>query len=738
MIQPITLDDDSDIFNLPAYRAAWRILSLVCESSWSGSAKNLTTALKASISKLTVPDSSYKDISKNLLRRICVVAVATIDGPVDELFESEVEALRSGVWCLFDALVCQTKELPALYKTLKKLRIDLNFLGTSWEKLLVLLETPNLSQTSEKFLRSCMKSGLQLLARMASCVHSDIAHESAMKLESMLHKFCLPPDLIGPAVAALAATSVICSGEDSLDKVRQDCTNRMISLYKTCESTIKSHAKSIVNSERVSEGNHEATVRAVHLTGEISVVGFAPDENDSHRNGKGNVDATRSNPLKGLNVPPSEDLLGLVMAFLPGQMLGSDQAAETVRAHAFTCVGKACMRVGQEKLAKQCVQIFTRTIDTDNCPGVQSNALIGLGDLCCRYTSLVDCHLNLMAKCLQSGVDTEHSIVLAGPRDKWAVVRKNALLLLSGLLCQGYIKLRGFLFFRFLLTVVDNDDTVAQIGESILIGPLLEKDPKLFFNNFMESVFVLNCCMHPIYLAASSLGDAGAGTSVDFDGISLTGPTGRAKKEAMYALMLQHLSDEEKIGITARLVKEVLGSAASSSGGSLHKVCTNPKTHVDIDREVDCDSAFNVLSDTFAILSSPLLRVGKASQSADEDQDIIEDPNLPNPSRRVIAAKGKLLSKISRKQLAETCFPILCNLKVILQSSCSPLLKDLMQYMVHIYRTYKVETKDFLANDPNLLQELEYDARHISKGAPRSAGQTTEQAMTDDADSPAV
>ena len=267
---------------------------------------------------------------------------------------------------------------------------------------------------------------------------------------------------------------------------------------------------------------------------------------------------------------------------------------------------------------------------------------------------------------------------------------------------------------------------MAEIGEGILVGPLLGKNPKLFFNNFVESLFVLNRCMHPIYIAAKSQGDGGAGVAVDFEGINLTGPAGKAKRFRMYELMLARMSDEEKIGVTARLAKDVLGSALSSTG-DLHRVCSNPVANADRnngapDREYE--SAFNVLSDAFGLLSSPLLRVGnKGGQTInDDDRDVIEDPNLPNPARRVIAAKGKLLSKISRKHLIEIVFPILCNLKGVLQKSCSPLLKDLMQYMVLIFRNYKAEVKDFLSNDPTLLQEIEYDAKNMKKAAAKTPG----------------
>ena len=68
-----------------------------------------------------------------------------------------------------------------------------------------------------------------------------------------------------------------------------------------------------------------------------------------------------------------------------------------------------------------------------------------------------------------------------------------------------------------------------------------------------------------------------------------------------------------------------------------------------------------------------------------------------------------------RKPLIEIVLPILCNLKTLLQSSCSPLLKDLMICMFDIFKNCKVEVKEFLANHPTLLQEIECDARQQSQ-----------------------
>jgi condensin-2 complex subunit D3 len=88
-------------------------------------------------------------------------------------------------------------------------------------------------------------------------------------------------------------------------------------------------------------------------------------------------------------------------------------------------------------------------------------------------------------------------------------------------------------------------------------------------------------------------------------------------------------------------------------------------------------------------------------------------------SKKILVAKGRLLSNISRKHLIEIIIPILCSLKVVLQKSCSSLLRDLMSFLVTVFRQYKNEVRECLANDPTLLQEIEYDSRQFQKAQMR-------------------
>lgn len=392
-----------------------------------------------------------------------------------------------------------------------------------------------------------------------------------------------------------------------------------------------------------------------------------------------------------------------------------NETPETIRAHAFIAVGKFCIR--DKEFSKGCLNILARELHQNlskPSAATYSNALLVLGDLCVVYTHLVDRYLPVMAACLQAGIkeqsDTEF---LAESRSNDAsIVRKHAVLMLSSLLLQDYIKWRGLLFHRFLVASADENEGVATLAELTLTGPLLSRFPKLFVNNFVESVFVLNkCTAHPLYMAAAASGDNGASISVSFEGIDLSGSSGRARRHQMYHTMLSNMSDEEKISVTARIAKAILGAAVQMEG-DLGRVCREPLQRRSADATPRDRAAFNVLSDAFEILTCPTLRVGRGA-NADES---IDDPNSSRAaSQQVVVAKGRLLSRISRKHLIEIVLPVICQLKVILQASCSPLLKELMRYLAEVFRAYNTEVKEFLANDPTLLQEVEYDAKQFTK-----------------------
>ena len=696
ILLPILQDEEAE--------TAWRILDLVARDS-SGQ----VDALRKALAQLAVPSSTSAITMKGLLKKIHSICVETLQG--EDLFEPALEAQRNGVWCLFEALMSFSPNKNEVARAVKKSRIDLDFVATSWETMLDLSSSATASSTSKTQLLGSIKKSLHVLAKLASCVDSSLAMESSTKLLGLLKDIYFSPELIGTVVEAIVSTTI--ASADGIEDAQAKCRAWIRDVYATCHDRIANGAGA-----NIRDCNVPQLARAIFTVGELSLVGFSPsdDEKDARKLNQ----ATKDDPLRGLHEKPSSVLVDIVGAFLPHFVPGSDQVKtpESLRAHGFIAFGKLCLR--DEKLAKASLNIFARELHENMQQGswkVQSNALLVLGDLCVRYTNMVDRYLPIMAACMQAGVsDMSGDILNSKPVSGAAYVRKHAVYLLSNLLLQDYIKWRGLLFHRFLVASADEDDDVARFAGNLLCGQLLLKQPKLFANQFVESIFVLNrCTAHPIYVTAVSMGDGGSGISVGFDGINLTGEVGRVRRMEMYELMLSRMSDGEKISVTARITKEVLGSALET-GSDLNRVCTTSTDSVPQDSAYT--SAATVLSDALEILADPLMRVGKGSPQS-SSEDTVEDPNTStsNPAQKLQAAQGRLLSNISRKHLVENILPVLCNLKVVLQKSRSILLKNLQHFLVYIFRQFRAEVTDFLANDRDLLQEIEYDARQFHKAS---------------------
>jgi len=159
---------------------------------------------------------------------------------------------------------------------------------------------------------------------------------------------------------------------------------------------------------------------------------------------------------------------------------------------------------------------------------------------------MVDRHIHSMACCLQHkrGVASQHDQQSISNEEKDiaspSTIQKHAIIMLSSLLLQDYIKWRGLLFYRFLAATVDEDETVSQLAENTLCGPLLSKQPDLLSSNFVEAIFVLNSCsVHPIYRAAAATGECDNIDIAGFDGIHLFGTKGRKKRLRAYTLCFQ-------------------------------------------------------------------------------------------------------------------------------------------------------------------------------------------------------
>lgn len=122
-------------------------------------------------------------------------------------------------------------------------------------------------------------------------------------------------------------------------------------------------------------------------------------------------------------------------------------------------------------------------LEKSDSAALRNNLVVMMADFCVRYTALIDCHIAKITTCLG---------------DPCELVRRQTFILLSRLLQRDYVKWRGVLFLRFLLSLVDESEKIRELADFLFGNILRVKAPLLAFNSFVEAIFVLNDCRHTV------------------------------------------------------------------------------------------------------------------------------------------------------------------------------------------------------------------------------------------------
>ncbi len=113
-----------------------------------------------------------------------------------------------------------------------------------------------------------------------------------------------------------------------------------------------------------------------------------------------------------------------------------------IRAHAFTAMGKLCLRDLQ--LAKKCITLLVRELESGSCAVVRNNALAVMFDLARTFTAVrragaAPPHVTALtprAQVVDQYVEPLTSCLI----DKSPLIRRHALMVVSQLLQEDYIK----------------------------------------------------------------------------------------------------------------------------------------------------------------------------------------------------------------------------------------------------------------------------------------------------------
>ena len=362
--------------------------------------------------------------------------------------------------------------------------------------------------------------------------------------------------------------------------------------------------------------------------------------------------------LQTLVVPELLTSSGLVDVNVPNVIL----------AHAWTALGKLCLV--SETLAKSCLPLFCHSLNSATAPEVRNNILIVLIDLCVCYTALVDPYILRLTVCL---------------RDNNELVRRQSLSLLASLLQRDYLKWRGPLFKRFLVSLVDRSPVISRLAQCLLTETVASKGPLLPYNHFIEALFALN-----------NFKPQGTVETVDTEDRALfsiegSDSTSRARRAKIYSLLLQHMSPEHRLATAAKLVTEVLTSVTEGILPLQEPACGE------------------VLVDALWILASQEMKlqyIGKVHIT--EDDDIGSSDGV---TRVLDGAKRRLVSSLAEKNLVEHVVPAVIKLKRLLEARQSPYLGKLTMAILSLLKDYQAELDDILATDKQLARELVFEFR---------------------------
>ncbi|XP_033751450.1 LOW QUALITY PROTEIN: condensin-2 complex subunit D3-like [Pecten maximus] len=348
------------------------------------------------------------------------------------------------------------------------------------------------------------------------------------------------------------------------------------------------------------------------------------------------------------------------------QFRGS-KMSNRIRAFAFITLGKLCLQ--NSNLAKKCVAALARELETSNDAAIRNNVVIIMCDLCVRYTTTADRYISNIASCL---------------KDNSPLVRKQTLTILTRLLQEDFIKWKGILFFRFITTLLDECDKIADFAEFCLIHMLFQRHPSMFFHHFMECIFHFNAYQgHGAYNKFHQ-------SDRDKVKFSLAGKDNFSKRQKLYLFMLEHMTDHHRFQLTDKIVQEILGGI--------------------VDGIIPLDEGSACLQDSLAILASKEIKLSSLKETREDATDEQEMAAVV-----MATAKKTVITQVLKKNVIEHVIPVVISLKHMLEQKRSPLQQDIVAYLIELMKDFKNEVKEILSADKQLASEIEFDRRKFEQ-----------------------
>ncbi|GBG24597.1 Condensin-2 complex subunit D3 [Hondaea fermentalgiana] len=628
-------------------------------------------------------ESKTKISVTNLVHKVLRVAMETSD-----------VATSLAAWVMLDVAVGGGSEGPGIQGRVKakaRKAVNVGLIKAAWEKYFVDQDADEEDAGSEAS-ADVRARVLNVIMGASASIPAQEATEMAAALFDQVLALDLDTALLRQALLTLVS---LCLAKASDEKAARQMVNRWGDL-------IKAQCGKVLREVGTGATEHvETAQRALFMVGELAILGFDPDDKN-----------------RAL-LPLDESLNTLAMGMLASNEAeapesGDEAVLAALRPAALVATGKICLR--DEATAKKATRMLIRELDQcAQSEVIRSNVIVILGDLCRRYANIVDPHMDVICGCLA---------------DPAPLVRRHALILLTGLLQEDYMKWRGVMFARYLMCAADPDEEIRGLVRFALQEIFPSKNPNLYHGSFVDVLFGFNLVetdkFHLSQHFCPPVSREGDGQGQTLSMLSkarlqyASRITGRTKECAaqrleLYELLLSTMSAAHKLEVTNKLCRDVIGDFLD---GKLEL----PTSKTGLARAA-------MLEDCFAVLMSPHIEL-KASRTDVSEMEAGADLSASvseSVQARMAEAKSKMLTKLERKNFAEHIIPLVLSFYHMLVQNKSPFLRLAISYLIKMKKTFPEEFELSLGANTNLSNELEFEIARLDKEEARRAERENEK-----------
>jgi condensin-2 complex subunit D3 len=344
------------------------------------------------------------------------------------------------------------------------------------------------------------------------------------------------------------------------------------------------------------------------------------------------------------------DFTGLQL-MISGTLPNRQAIPAEVRAVSTISLGKLCLC--RRDMSSSFVGAFAHQLYQKGSPGVKCNCLIVLCDLCVKWTATVDPYVMDMSACFA---------------DESPIVRRQALLIMTRLITEDYVKIRPLIFFRFVFSLVERDEEVSKFAESCLFDVLMFKEPKLMSQHFLDALFYFNDHIDPRSL------------NEDAESHQIFRISAKEKRRRVYMLMIGRVSNSVLFELLQASCEKILRSF--------------------IEGDLDLEEGKSLLSDALDVM----MKIESKMEATN-----VTEANTDDPRSKKIVEQSKLYLGLIHDQLIKRVLPILNQMHRFLRENKSPLQSDLRRFFRTLCQRHPSLLDELRRQEPILAAELEHD-----------------------------